>query len=317
MVQAKKREVLLLADSEAGAGRRGKRRDSTERDRDRDGDRDRDRTGEEGALAYVHAVLPTDTITGVTIKYGCQAAVFRKANGFWPSDSIQSRRSVLLPVESCSVKGRPIDLLEGEGAGDVPTGTEDGDKIWKHESWVQIDGFGSPVQIGRVPRRALGFFPRTRRKSVSYDADGRESETTGPARRHGHGHQRRRSQLHLSGTGVGTLDRKSTAPGPALDGLSRFFAQHLPTISPTPTPTPTQTPEWSGLDNLGGAVEGWMRRMTNKARNSLADLNQVPSVNRRGDLIELDDSPDLPSSRSTSMQARGVTSRTRSRVKDD
>lgn len=312
-MQAKKREVLLLADSEGG-GRRGpvhKRRDSTERDRDGDRGEGRD----EGALAYVHSVLPTDTITGVTIKYGCQAAVFRKANGFWPSDSIQSRGSVLLPVESCSVKGRPIDLLEGEH---VPPSTStaegghgDGDKIWKHESWVQIDGFQSPVEIGRVPRRALGFFPRTRRKSVSYD-DGQSGTDGPPPPRRGPGHQRRRSQLHLSGTGVGTLDRKSTAPGPALDGLSRFFAQHLPTIS--------QSPESSGLDNLGGAVEGWVRRVTSKAKTSLADLNQSPASESRprpGDLIELDDSPDLPSSRSTSIQPGGITSRTRSRVKDD
>jgi hypothetical protein len=37
--------------------------------------------------------------------------VFRKANGFWPNDNIQSRNTVLLPVDACSVKGRPNGSL--------------------------------------------------------------------------------------------------------------------------------------------------------------------------------------------------------------
>ncbi|KAB8206341.1 hypothetical protein P875_00042690 [Aspergillus parasiticus SU-1] len=377
-VQAKKREALLLADAETNGNlnTKHKRRDSSDRTGHLKGSSNRD----EEALAYVHHVQPTDSITGVTIRYGCQPAIFRKANGFWPSDSIQGRKTVLLPVDSCSVKGRPIrhdlNLVDAEssrrdsledpsgssiapstasGPRDQPGGIPDApsdveaDQIWKHESWVQIDGFSAPVEIGRVPRRALGFFPRSRRKSVSYtdsenpsfsgrertptlsstsssiepqssrdtpisgnrphaDSSGsRASAKSKPAVRH----QRQRSNIQLAGPGVGTLDRDTMAPGPALDGLSKFFAQHLPNLAPAPTPPKFQdsteytsnavsnTP--SGLDNIGGAVEGWVRKMTSRAKAGFNELQQstqghqmngtvhLPATRGVGDLIELND----------------------------
>jgi hypothetical protein len=384
MLQAKKREALLLAEtgSESSRDTRHKRRDSSDQT-----DRSAiDPTQDEEDLAYIHHVQPNDSITGVAIKYGCQPAIFRKANGFWPSDSIQSRKTVLLPVASCSVKGRPIrapaevDLLSGntwnrdsledlsgssiapapssdtrassageEASTEVPLEGE-ADRIWKHQSWVQIDGFAEPVEIGRVPRRALGFFPRTRRKSLSYSdseprssVSGRErtetlsstlssltesppSETstaqnrssTDPARatmpnaKRPH-HQRQRSNIQLVGTGVGTLDRSAMAPGPALDGLTRFVAQHLPNLAPAPAPpglgrtpseyaaaTATASTASTSLDNIGGAVEGWVRKMTTRAKAGLSDLqqgaqayqsNSRAGTSRRGmgDLIELND----------------------------
>ncbi|KIX02304.1 uncharacterized protein Z518_08245 [Rhinocladiella mackenziei CBS 650.93] len=36
---------------------------------------------------------------------------------------------------------------------------------FKHDSWVMIPNFSEAVEILRVPRRALGYFPRARRKS--------------------------------------------------------------------------------------------------------------------------------------------------------
>ncbi|RAQ50883.1 LysM domain protein [Aspergillus flavus] len=377
-VQAKKREALLLADTETNGNlsTKHKRRDSSDRTSHLKGGSNQD----EEALAYVHHVQPTDSITGVTIRYGCQPAIFRKANGFWPSDSIQGRKTVLLPVDSCSVKGRPIrhdlnlvdagssrrDSLEDPSGSSIAPSTVSGprdqpeaipdapsdveaDQIWKHESWVQIDGFSAPVEIGRVPRRALGFFPRSRRKSVSYtdseipsfsgrertptlsstsssiepqssrdtpisgyrphaDSSGsRASAKSKPAVRH----QRQRSNIQLAGPGVGTLDRDTMAPGPALDGLSKFFAQHLPNLAPTPTPPKFQdsteytsnavsnTP--TGLDNIGGAVEGWVRKMTSRAKAGFNELQQStqghqmngtahrPATRGVGDLIELND----------------------------
>ncbi|KAJ5096156.1 hypothetical protein NUU61_005512 [Penicillium alfredii] len=368
-VQAKKREALLLADADpmASPSRRHKRRDSGDYfDQGPDPDQDED------ALAYIHHVQSSDTITGVTIKYGCQPAIFRKANGFWPSDSVQSRKTVLLPVDACSVKGRPIrptestDLLDTDsedpndssiapasGSKGVlspgPTMTSSGceaeaNRIWKHESSVEIDGFSAPVEIGRVPRRALGFFPRTRRKSTSYtDAEPlsissreatRDSSPYGsPQPPSSPGilprtriqgdqpsstdtlasrsrHRRQRSSIHLTGTGVGTLDHSSTAPGPALDGLSRFFAQHMPALAP-PQPPPnvrrssfdsasTVTSNAStGLENIGGALEGWVRKVTIRAKAGINELQQGPTNQQGssrgrnmwgfGDLIELDD----------------------------
>ncbi|RAK95453.1 putative LysM domain protein [Aspergillus ibericus CBS 121593] len=377
LVQAKKREALLLADTGPAwsTTARHKRRDSS----DRAGHSTVDPDHDEDALAYIHHVQATDTITGVTIRYGCQPAVFRKANGFWPSDSIQGRKTVLLPVGSCSVKGRPIrpkieeeDLLgearqERESIEDLsgssiapiasesiegvtpaaPAAEFEGDRTWKHESWVHIEGFPAPVEIGRVPRRTLGFFPRTRRKSIAYTdsvsspVSGRgattvssssspvESTAAQPAippwsRPHadssasrtslkpkpGARHQRQRSGIQLSGPGVGTLDHDSTAPGPAMDGLSKFFAQHLPNLAPVAHPpdfegsseststAAANTP--TGLDHLGGAVESWVRKMTTRAKASLNELQQPQSfprddpaqaIGRRGtgDLIELND----------------------------
>ncbi|RHZ60090.1 putative LysM domain protein [Aspergillus thermomutatus] len=383
MLQAKKREALLLADTGLVSNRdtRHKRRDSC----DQTGHSAIDPKQDEDALAYIHHVQPNDSITGVAIKYGCQPAIFRKANGFWPSDSIQSRKTVLLPVASCSVKGRPVraqpevDLLsgsvsnrdsledlsgssiapapssgtrassaEGEASTELPLEGE-ADRIWKHQSWVQIDGFPAPVEIGRVPRRALGFFPRTRRKSLSYtDSEPRSSisgrertatlsstlssptespssqaftaqnrSTTDPSRSRTMSnakprphHQRQRSNIQLVGTGVGTLDRSAMAPGPALDGLSKFVAQHLPNLAPAPAPpslgrTPseyasaTASTASTSLDNIGGAVEGWVRKMTTRAKAGLSDLQQGAQSyqgnsragTRRGmgDLIELND----------------------------
>lgn len=352
LVQAKKREVLLLADGDSVSNLKGrhKRRDSSDRtDQVADPDQDED------ALIYVHRVQPTDTMTGVTIKYGCNPAVFRKANGFWPSDSIQMRKTVLLPVKACTVKGRRIESgssQESPGDGTTananggymsPTETcshedsgskADGDRIWKHEAWVQIDGFPAPVEIGRVPRRTLGFFSRTRRKSVSY-TDAEPSDSTRPStdtqrlssepstqprslpqstsaspsrtadsRR---GHRRTGSNIRLEGPGgVGTLGRNATTPGPATDSLSKFFSQHLSTLTAPQVPsnlrktssdstsTAMSGTSTNGLENVGGAIENWMRKVASRAKSGLSELQQgtasYASQRQQGDLIELDDS---------------------------
>ncbi|OJJ46481.1 hypothetical protein ASPZODRAFT_1964515 [Penicilliopsis zonata CBS 506.65] len=344
LVQAKKREALLLADTGLTSTlKRGhKRRDSTEQPDQAVVD-----PGQDGeTLVYVHRVHPTDSITGVTIKYGCQAAIFRKSNGFWPSDSIQSRKTVLLPVDACSVKGRPIrstpaDLLTHDSSGymngssiapgstadttlSTTTTESEADRTWKHESWVQIDGFPAAVEIGRVPRMTLGFFPRTRRKSFVY-SDSEASLTplrerpespapppslprnnlptgvlTSTKPSPGIRHQRQRSNFQLTGPGVGTLDRTAIAPGPAPDGLNNFFAQHLPTFGAPPPPNQSRTSSDStstvlshttttSLDNLGGVLEGWVRNIATKAKAGLNDLQSGV-----GDLIEMDDAPPPP-----------------------
>ncbi|CAI7572673.1 unnamed protein product [Penicillium manginii] len=360
LVQAKKREALLLAECDPvmNNNSRHKRRDSG----DYFDQQPIDSEQEEEALAYIHPVTAADSITGVTIKYGCQAAIFRKANGFWPNDNIQSRKTVLLPVDACTVKGRPVqatenvDLLRNDTeypsdgsigpTNDIPPDSSDTDRnqIWKHESWVQIDGFPAPIEIGRVSRRSLGFFPRTRRKSVSYtDSEPLSSSsrdltrTPSPAASPRIGpsqgilpkirkprdksrpsgappvrsHRRQRSSIHLSETGVGSLDRTSTAPGPAMDGLSKFFSQHMPYLAPpAPSKNPrrpsfgsesTITSNASGLENIGGALEGWVRKVAARTKAGITEL-QPTSPNQHaadrgrsgglwgaGDLIELDD----------------------------
>lgn len=424
LVQAKKREALLLANEDSVSELKGrhKRRDSCGPPDPSAADPEHD----EDALVYVHQVQPTDSITGVTIKYGCNPAVMRKANGFWPSDSIQSRKTVLLPVEACTVKGRRIqskenaNLLEDEtpgrrssedlnGSSIAPAETTSRDnsvgadaqtekkmndskeKTWKHEAWVDIDGFPGPVEIGRVPRRTLGFFPRTRRKSQSVPytdsetpatsvdiprnepmseprtssshsqaistapsstfsptrngrASGSFSRANGPAPPSGSGHRRQRSSFHLSGPGgVGTLGRDVIAPGPAPDKLNKFFSQHLPNLAAPANPTLPRSASFeststvasgssnTGIENVGGAIEGWMRKMATRAKAGLNELQQnaqsgqvyglgqAMGIGGMGDLIEMDDSLEgrtTPGS-STGRPAIPLGARSRSNLRDE
>lgn len=379
LVQAKKRETLLLANGDSVSDLKGryKRKDSVDRTETTEEEQN------EEALVYVHHVQSSDTMTGLSIKYGCPLAIFRKANGFWPSDSIQTRKTVLLPAEACSVKGRRIPKPENQDLlGDGPSAkssTEDlngssiapvepqkqdesgknveGEQIWKHEAWVQMEDFPAPVEIGRVPRKTLGFFPRSRRRSMSIPYSDIESTSTPPSEsstthkraesplrtrrdsspRHfrpsprltpgtqspalssTRSNHRRTASITLSGPGgVGTLGRDVHAPGPAPDGLNKFFSQHLPHLAAPPPPSqlaqqaPTSrkgsfdsmssipsTASYSGLENVGGAIEGWMRKMATRAKTGLNEMQQGSSshaphghsvgISGFGDLIELSD----------------------------
>jgi len=202
MVQAKKREALLLANNTKnrdGAGRY-KRRDSDSRGPEFSTSNE----VEEDALVYVHKVQPQDTLAGVMIKYGCQPDVFKKVNRFWPNDNIQTRTHVMVPVDASAIRGKkvdafdePQDLLDAgfedtttfgansspfsEAGGHArPVGPEfsapslvsseslsltNSESPYRHESWVMLPSFTEPVEIVRVSRRALGYFPRARRKS--------------------------------------------------------------------------------------------------------------------------------------------------------
>lgn len=150
----------------------------------------------EDALVYIHQVQPQDTLAGVILRYNCQPAIFRKANRFWPNDTIQTRKFVVIPVDASTVKGRPcepptpgyqgVDLLAPTPSVEEPfanggswPGTvspenktsaersESEEHPWTHVRWVLIDSSPSakPVEIGRMPRKTLGYFPPRRRKS--------------------------------------------------------------------------------------------------------------------------------------------------------
>lgn len=154
------------------------------------------------ALIYIHHVKKQDTLAGVCIKYNCEQAVLRKANRMWPNDTILSKKTIVLPVDACGTKGRPVqgpealpeeDLLLGEygdtstkqpDTAGLPNGwttpkanstdtssvlsTDAPEHPWKHDSWVLLPNDKQPTQIARMPRRALGFFPPARRKSAAY-----------------------------------------------------------------------------------------------------------------------------------------------------
>lgn len=154
----------------------------------------------ESYLAYIHHVQATDTYAGIVLKYRCREDAFRKANGLWSRDNIQVRKWLAMPVDACEVKGRPcdpptnpssrVDLLSRTPDGTDPFGRDDqqkrdffsnppngqssdqnqagdNDKPWIRVRWVSIDSHPHPIEVARVPRKALGYFPPRRKKSVS------------------------------------------------------------------------------------------------------------------------------------------------------
>ncbi|KAK4450071.1 Arv1-like family-domain-containing protein [Podospora aff. communis PSN243] len=160
----------------------------------RDGGAQQQEVGEH--LVYIHHVQPSDTYAGIVLKYKCREDAFRKANGLWSRDGIQVRKWLALPVDACEVRGRPcqgptesgkVDLLARTPEETDPFGNQispqhddffsnapngqsnqqyDEDRPWTHVRWVSIDSCPHPVEIARVPRKALGYFPPRRKKSV-------------------------------------------------------------------------------------------------------------------------------------------------------
>ena len=342
LVQARKRETLLAVNGQItpDASRRYKRRDSDETNHATAPQREQD---DGDALVYLHQVKPEDTLAGVMIKYSCQPNVFRKANRLWPNDSIQIRKTVVLPVDACGVKGRRIlepgkhaEYLEDARAEEViptPTGLQspwdhqhEGPKErgtplssipaspsisiapsnpdetpWKHDSWVMIDGLPDAVEIARLSHKALGYFPRSRRRSLTFsdletppaslDLPRRsyQSSPRGPTSK-----SRSSSGSYLTHQlqgpgGVGTMGREVRSPGPGQDGLNRLFAAHLPNLSPRrsfDSVNSTSSQGNGGIENVGGTIEGWMRKLATKAASSVQPSNPG-GESGAGDLIEL------------------------------
>ena len=89
--------------------------------------------------------------------------------------------------------------------------------------------------------------------------------------------------------GVGTMGRDVRSPGPGQDGLNKLFATHLPNLAPrksSESVNSTSSHGNGGIENVGGAIESWMRKLATKAANSV----QPPTPGGRsgvGDLIEL------------------------------
>ncbi|TRX98945.1 hypothetical protein FHL15_000287 [Xylaria flabelliformis] len=155
-------------------------------------------------LVYLHQVQPTDTYAGIILRYRCMEHAFRKINGLWSRDNIQVRKHLLIPVDACEIKGRPCDppsvhsrkvdhlamTPQDSGvsnfsrsnpnfhqlhddyfgspngkAADQPASEAD-ERPWTHVRWVKLDSLQEPVEIVRVKRTAVGYFPPRRKKSM-------------------------------------------------------------------------------------------------------------------------------------------------------
>ena len=300
-------------------------------------------------LVYLHHVKSDDTMAGVIIQFQCQAAAFRKANRLWPNDPIQSRRTVVLPVHACAIKGKPVatpvippsngqrrtrthangeptwwdDIISSHPPSAAEAELDHGDRVmgspavstnsreqhheedspsWKHESWVIIEGHASPVEIVRLPRRTLGYFPPGRRKSPSEGGSPfasldltrpllpRPVRSKSPSKSAAYfGHR-----LHGPG-GVGLLGRETRSPGPGPDRVKSFLAPHLPNLADRDSFESVGSNVSTGLDHVGSAIEGWMKKVASRAAAALSDgAGSVAGCGAAsdGDLIELSDGLD-------------------------
>ncbi|KAI8630580.1 carbohydrate-binding module family 50 protein [Xylariaceae sp. FL1651] len=148
---------------------------------------------------------PTDTYAGIILRYRCLEHAFRRINGLWSRDNIQVRKQLLIPVDACELKGRPCEppsffaqkvdhlattpqtsdlsnlgqsisnsrqtlhddyfgSLNGKTTGHQ--GQDDDDRPWIHVRWVKLDSLQEPVEMVRVKRTAVGYFPPRRKKST-------------------------------------------------------------------------------------------------------------------------------------------------------
>ncbi|KAI0405006.1 carbohydrate-binding module family 50 protein [Xylaria palmicola] len=156
-------------------------------------------------LVYLHHVQPSDTYAGIILRYRCMEHAFRKINGLWSRDNIQVRKHLLIPVDACEIKGRPCDppsfyshkvdhlamTPQDSDAGRLGRPNADSqqhlhddyfgslngkaasyeahdadERPWTHVRWVKLDSLQEPVEIVRVKRTAVGYFPPRRKKSI-------------------------------------------------------------------------------------------------------------------------------------------------------
>ncbi|KAK4463698.1 Arv1-like family-domain-containing protein [Cladorrhinum samala] len=263
-------------------------------------------------LVYIHHVQPTDTYAGIVLKYRCREDAFRKANGLWSRDNIQIRKWLMIPVDACEVKGRPceapldpggkVDLLSKTPEAATPFGNNniddffshktptngkptdhppDDDRPWIHLRWVSIDSHPHPVEVARVSRKTLGYFPPRRKKSIHA-----MSTTTASTPR---------ASVDIPNFSLSdpTTDRPSSSSSSRRPSLRRPHLAHTSSILPTvPEPSDSDNrPEWmrrpGGVGSLGRSVRapGPQKDYFNKwANKHLPGLNidSLPSMSVMG-----------------------------------
>ncbi|KIL90604.1 hypothetical protein FAVG1_06338 [Fusarium avenaceum] len=213
-------------------------------------------------MVYIHKVETSDTYAGLILRYQCREDAFRKANGLWTRDSVQVRKWLMIPVDACDVRGRPcdppswhnahgVDLLAPtpaaedsasaahddffsrpiNGTSSATPRAEEEERPWTHVRWVKIDSFPHPVEIARVARNAMGYFPPRRKKSI------RTISTLSTPRQS--------LDLYSNPPGsVGTSSRRQSSLG------------HRPQLSGTVTSSPGR----GAMSDGGEALPAWMRR---------------------------------------------------------
>lgn len=405
LIRDAKRKALLSGDGDVNPTTRHKRRTSDDITAAFTSHEESD----SDSLVYVHHVKAGDTLPGISIKYNCQATVLRQANRIWPNDPIQSRKLIYIPVDASAVKGKQVpgpncqiveedllgdyteDLMQHESpqlsrspkfgasafedSAPVPlspsSASNNTEMEYKHESWVLLPNDKQPTEIARLLRQNLGFFPRTRRKSVGFSDRSTSRNTSFDLGRAIHSSPlirpqdppsanpspSRRPALSMRSSqtsrtrsisnpvsnflrgpgGVGSMGRNVRTIGPGNEKLTERFGAYLPSVAPpehqtvftpwtpslisdtegyTRTPVdanglPIDTGGSIDLQDVGGAIEGWVRKLAKKASTALEASSTGDNAARikgkgtaaansglglggnMGDLIELTDALDL------------------------
>lgn len=290
----------------------------------------------EDYLVYIHKVQKQDTYAGLILRYQCREDAFRKANGLWSRDSVQTRKYLTIPVDACEIRGRPcdppswhnshgVDLLAPTPAVDdgytdsqaphddffsrTTNGTaklaEEDENPWTHVRWAKIDSFQEPVEIARVARKAMGYFPPRRKKSIrtistfSTPRQSFDMNSNAPSSIDG-GSSRRQSALgnrpQLSALGqsspsrgvsevvdgvpvwmrrpggVGSMGRHSRAPGPDKDVLNTWTKKHFPGLNNESLPSMaimgSETARFGFKSETSGLVENRISEGQDLSSNS-------------------------------------------------
>jgi LysM repeat protein len=256
-------------------------------------------------LVYIHHVAVGDTYAGLALRYRCHVDDIQRANGLWSRDDIHVRKWLAIPCNVCETKATPHldpnppvqphapEPLTGgfydPSATNICSASHDITKIpittkstvtqqhstahddrpWIHDRWVKLPSFPQPVEMARVPRQNLGYFPRRRRKDNRFGAidpsepqlcaasnpsleDIRELLDPDQPRiesininssppslpipisngevTYPAGSEARPAWMRRPG-GVGTLSRDVRTPGPDTDYLNTWAHKHLPALS--------------------------------------------------------------------------------------
>ncbi|KAI5812053.1 hypothetical protein BZA77DRAFT_325393 [Pyronema omphalodes] len=112
-------------------------------------------------LVYVHPVTPSTTLEGVVIAYDTIASAVLRTNSLWAGDAVQSRRELLIPVDSCQVRGRPVTEEEKsktkiqQQEEEEEQDDENAARRWKFHSKTILPGNLGVTTVGvLLPRRA-------------------------------------------------------------------------------------------------------------------------------------------------------------------
>lgn len=305
-------------------------------------------------LVYVHNVEPSDTYAGIILRYKCREDIFRKSNGLWSRDSVQMRKWLIIPVDACEIKGRPCDppswsdehetdlltrnssiaressfATDGSYRGTLSLSADSShidakqeqaeDLPWSHVRWVHIDSFRQPVEIVRVARQALGYFPPRRKKSIrtaSPISTPRQSSdlsslapnsTERPSTRRlssvsGHplipgtpmssqsragseAADSRPAWMRRPG-GVGSMSRTVRAPGPDTDYFNSWTRKHIPGLDMEALPSMSVMGSETANFGFGRSASGIVESPFENCRNASSTSRQGTGLDRAAAAVE-------------------------------